>query len=64
VATSIAAPFRSEWAQTRLGPFFQTNLPPVAQPPQLAAAITWLLSDDASNVSGAVIPVDGGWAAI
>ena len=64
VATSIEAPFRSEWAQTRLGPFFQTNLPPVAQPAQLAAAITWLLSDDASNVSGAVIPVDGGWAAI
>ncbi|WP_194395954.1 SDR family NAD(P)-dependent oxidoreductase [Microbacterium atlanticum] len=64
VATSIEAPFRSEWAQTRLGPFFQTNLPPVAQPSQLAAAITWLLSDDASNVSGAVIPVDGGWAAI
>jgi len=64
VATSIEAPFRSEWSQTRLGPFFQTNLPPVARPEQLAAAITWLLSDDASNVSGAVLPVDGGWAAI
>lgn len=64
VATSIEAPFRSEWAQTRLGPFFQTNIPPVARPEQLAAAITWLLSDDASNVSGAIVPVDGGWAAI
>lgn len=64
VATSIEAPFRSEWAQTRLGPFFQTNIPPVARPEQIAAAITWLLSDDASNVSGAVVPVDGGWAAI
>lgn len=28
------------------------------------AAITGLLSEDASNVSGAIIPVDGGWAAI
>ncbi|GAB2843538.1 SDR family NAD(P)-dependent oxidoreductase [Microbacterium insulae] len=64
VATNIEAPFRSEWAQARLGPFFQTNLPAVARPEQLAAAITWLLSDDASNVSGAIIPVDGGWAAI
>jgi NAD(P)-dependent dehydrogenase (short-subunit alcohol dehydrogenase family) len=64
VATSIEAPFHSEWAQMRLGPLFQTNLPPVAQPEQLASAITWLLSDEASNVSGAVIPVDGGWAAI
>ena len=36
----------------------------VARPEQVAAAITWLLSEDASNVSGAVMPVDGGWAAI
>ncbi|WP_426319907.1 SDR family NAD(P)-dependent oxidoreductase [Microbacterium sp. E-13] len=64
VATNIEAPFRSEWAGQRLGPFFQTNLPPVAQPEQLAAAITWLLSDDASNVSGAILSVDGGWAAV
>jgi NAD(P)-dependent dehydrogenase (short-subunit alcohol dehydrogenase family) len=42
----------------------QVNLPPVAQPAQLAAAIVWLLSDDASNVSGAIFPVDGGWAAV
>jgi len=26
--------------------------------------ITYLLSDDASNVNGAVIPCDGGWSAI
>lgn len=64
VATSIEAPFRSEWAQTRIGPLLQTNLPAVARPDQLSSAITWLLSEDASNVSGAIIPVDGGWAAI
>jgi NAD(P)-dependent dehydrogenase (short-subunit alcohol dehydrogenase family) len=64
VATNIEAPFHSEWAQQRLGPLFQTNIPPVARPEELAAAIAWLLSDDASNVSGAVLAVDGGWAAI
>lgn len=64
VATNIEAPFRSEWAGTRLGPLMQVNLPPVAQPAQIAAAICWLLSDDASNVSGAILPVDGGWAAV
>jgi NAD(P)-dependent dehydrogenase (short-subunit alcohol dehydrogenase family) len=31
---------------------------------QLAATICWLLSDDASNVNGAVLPSDGGWSAI
>jgi len=64
VATNIEAPFRSEWAQERIGPILQTNLPGVAQPEALAAAITWLLSDDAADVSGAILPVDGGWAAI
>ncbi|GAA1997143.1 SDR family NAD(P)-dependent oxidoreductase [Microbacterium ulmi] len=64
VATNIEAPFRSEWAQQRLGPFLQTNVPAVARPEQVAAAIAWLLSDDASDVSGAILPVDGGWAAV
>jgi NAD(P)-dependent dehydrogenase (short-subunit alcohol dehydrogenase family) len=31
---------------------------------QLAATICWLLSDDASNVNGAILPSDGGWSAI
>jgi NAD(P)-dependent dehydrogenase (short-subunit alcohol dehydrogenase family) len=31
---------------------------------QLAATITWLLSDDASNVNGTILPSDGGWSAI
>ncbi len=31
---------------------------------ELAATITWLLSDDPSNVNGAVLPSDGGWSAI
>lgn len=64
VATNIEAPFESEWAQERLGPLMQTNVPGVATPEQLAAAITWLLSDDSANVSGVILPDDGGWAAV
>jgi len=64
VATNIEADFRSTHAQERLGPIFQATVPPVAQPDAIAAAIAWLLSDDASDVSGAILPVDGGWAAI
>jgi NAD(P)-dependent dehydrogenase (short-subunit alcohol dehydrogenase family) len=28
----------------------------------MAAFIIWLLSDDASNVNGAILPSDGGWS--
>jgi NAD(P)-dependent dehydrogenase (short-subunit alcohol dehydrogenase family) len=64
VATSIEAPFRSEFAGRRLGPFMQVMVPPIASAEQLAAAISWLLSDDSLNVSGAVLASDGGWSAI
>jgi NAD(P)-dependent dehydrogenase (short-subunit alcohol dehydrogenase family) len=64
VATNIEAPFRSQFAGERLGPFLQVNVPPVATADQLAAAITWLLSDDSLNITGAVLPSDGGWSAI
>jgi len=64
VATNIEAPFRSALAQERLGPIMQATVPAIAQPPALAAAIAWLLSDEASDVSGAILPVDGGWTAI
>jgi NAD(P)-dependent dehydrogenase (short-subunit alcohol dehydrogenase family) len=64
VATNIEAPFRSQFAGERLGPYMQVNVPPIASADELAAAITWLLSDDSSNISGVVLPSDGGWAAI
>lgn len=64
VATNIEAPMRSEYAAGRIGPLLQAVVPPVAQPEQLAAAITWLLSDDSANVNGAVLPSDGGWSVV
>jgi len=63
VATGIgqsAAP--SEFGQGRLGGFFGL-MPPIATAEQLAASITFLLSDDGVNVNGAVPPSDGGWSA-
>ncbi|MDF9875664.1 SDR family NAD(P)-dependent oxidoreductase [Cellulosimicrobium cellulans] len=64
VATSIEASFRSQHAGERLGPVMATTVPPAASADELAAAITWLLSDDSANVSGAVLHSDGGWAAV
>ncbi|CAN5256400.1 SDR family NAD(P)-dependent oxidoreductase [soil metagenome] len=64
VATNIEAPFKSQFAGERLGPIMQATVPPLATAEQLAASITWLLSDDSANVSGAVLANDGGWAAV
>ena len=35
----------------------------LAEPKEIAAAACWLLSDAASYVTGAAMPVDGGWTA-
>jgi len=61
VATGIEATFSSELGAKRLGPFMQM-IPPVAEASQLAASITFLLSDDGTNISGAVLPSDGAWS--
>ena len=34
-----------------------------AEPDEIAAVISWLASDEASNVNGIVMPADGGWKA-
>ncbi|MEC7732550.1 MAG: SDR family oxidoreductase [Pseudomonadota bacterium] len=35
----------------------------LAEPKEIAAAACWLLSEAASYVTGAAMPVDGGWTA-
>jgi NAD(P)-dependent dehydrogenase (short-subunit alcohol dehydrogenase family) len=40
-----------------------TTIPTLAEPEEIAASICWLASDDAANVNGAVLAVDGGWSA-
>lgn len=64
VQTNIEAQFASALAGEAIGPFMQVVVPGVAQPEQLASSIAWLLSEDASNVNGAVLANDGGWSAI
>jgi len=62
VATGIPMPPNmSEYGSGRLGPFQQT-IPSVATAEHLAASITFLLSDDAVNINGAILASDGGWS--
>lgn len=51
----------SEAGSARLAPF-QRAIPTIATAEKLAASITFLLSDDAVNINGAVLPSDGGWS--
>jgi NAD(P)-dependent dehydrogenase (short-subunit alcohol dehydrogenase family) len=64
VKTNIEAPIRSEWAGERVGPILQNVVPPAAEAAELAAAITWLLSDDSANINGAILMSDGGWSTV
>ena len=64
VATNIDAPVRSDYAAGRIFPLLQAIGTPLADPSELAAAITWLLSDDSVNVNGAILPSDGGWSVV
>ena len=42
----------------------QATVPTPATAAQLAASITILLSDDGTNVNGAILASDGGWSAL
>lgn len=63
VHTNIGVEFASNLALARIGPRMQIVVSPPAQPEEIAAAITFLLSDDSPNVTGAILPSDGGWSA-
>ncbi|MCL3836859.1 SDR family NAD(P)-dependent oxidoreductase [Aeromicrobium duanguangcaii] len=60
-ATNIGADFASEFGSERLMPMMAL-IPPIAGPAEMAASITFLLSDDATNITGAILPSDGGWS--
>jgi NAD(P)-dependent dehydrogenase (short-subunit alcohol dehydrogenase family) len=64
VATNIATTGypRSQWGLERLARIHASGTR-VAQPDEIAALISWLASDEASDVSGAVIAADSGWTA-
>jgi len=54
----------SEAGLARVRPFLQASAPSrIASPEELAAAIAFLASKDASFINGAILPVDGGWCA-
>lgn len=62
VATGIPMPPNmSEKGSARLAPF-QQAIPSLATAEHLAASITFLLSDDAVNINGAIVASDGGWS--
>jgi len=64
VLTNIEAQMRSQYAAERVGPILRTTIPAPVPPEQLAAAIAWLLSEDAANINGAILPSDGGWSTL
>ncbi len=54
----------SEAGLARVVPLLQGSAPSrVSSPDELAAAIAFLASSDASYINGAILPVDGGWYA-
>ena len=63
VATNVDGTFKSEHALKLMGPAFQALGLAPATAQDLAATITWLLSDDSVNVNGVILPSDGGWSA-
>lgn len=63
VATNIEVTAPDPHGMGVMGPFLAA-IPPAATAEQLAAAICWLASDDAANVTGVALPSDGGWSAI
>lgn len=58
---ATAAP-KSPWVMER-AQLKMATMGPIAQPDQVAAVISWLASEEASNVNGAVVTSDGGWSA-
>ena len=63
VATNIEAKFDSPLFLDRFG-IASAVMPEPTTADVLAASITFLLSDDSTNINGAILPSDGGWSAV
>lgn len=61
VLTNIEARFDSPLGEERVNSILAT-MPDAAESAELAAAITFLLSDDSVNINGVLLPSDGGWS--
>jgi NAD(P)-dependent dehydrogenase (short-subunit alcohol dehydrogenase family) len=61
IRTRISPPPGSELHQRQIS---KTMLGRTGEPSEVAKAAVFLASDDASYITGAVIPVDGGWTAM
>lgn len=62
VATGIPVPAAAPYGSARTAKM-RVAIPRLAVAEELAASITFLLSKDAVNINGAVLPSDGGWSA-
>ena len=62
-ATGIESSFDSELAARRIQRAM-TILPAIGSAESVASAIVYLLSDEASNITGILLPADGGWSAV
>lgn len=64
VATSLEVNMKTDAMGLAVIGGYAHNVGRIAQSDELAAAIVFLASDAASNISGAIVPVDNGWSAI
>ncbi|MFJ9173606.1 SDR family NAD(P)-dependent oxidoreductase [Streptomyces sp. NPDC102360] len=61
VATGIQVPAGAPYGSARAAKM-RVAIPGLAMAEELAASITFLLSEDAVNLNGVVLPSDGGWS--
>jgi NAD(P)-dependent dehydrogenase (short-subunit alcohol dehydrogenase family) len=64
VITPIAKNITSSLGGRVLGPILASTMPSLARAESVAATITFLLSDDSANTTGAIVTSDGGWSAL
>ncbi|MFE2734890.1 SDR family NAD(P)-dependent oxidoreductase [Streptomyces sp. NPDC056723] len=63
VDTGMDTAFRSAYAQELTAPSIAAATPSVT-PEVIVHPLLWLLSDDAPNINGVILPSDGGWTTI